>query len=212
MPPPVETPSTGTSNAEARARAGSPTLPDSLTNLPNVLTLLRIATIPLLVWLLSYPDARTSVATFIVFALASLTDFFDGWIARRYGLVTALGKLLDPLADKLLVVTALVMLALMDRSPGIPGWLLVLIVGRELAVTGLRSIAAAEGIVLAADGLGKLKTVLQIIAVHALILHYTYYGLSFYGLGMITLVGSALVGAWSAVVYHVDVFREIRAR
>ncbi|HYC54661.1 MAG TPA: CDP-diacylglycerol--glycerol-3-phosphate 3-phosphatidyltransferase [Candidatus Binatia bacterium] len=180
--------------------------------LPNILTLLRILAIPLLVWLLSYPGPRESVAAMGIFFLASATDFFDGWIARRYGLVTPLGKLLDPLADKLLVVSALLMLGVLDREPGIPGWLLVLIVGRELAVTGLRSIAAVEGIVMGAEVTGKTKMLLQTLGVHFLIVHYRYGGISFHDVGLTLLVLSAVVGAWSAVDYHLQVFARLRVR
>jgi CDP-diacylglycerol--glycerol-3-phosphate 3-phosphatidyltransferase len=146
-----------------------------------------------------------------IFLFASLTDFLDGWFARRYGLVTALGKLLDPLADKLLVISVLIMLAVLDRDPGIPGWLLVVVVGREFAVTGLRSIAAADGIVLPADTTGKAKMLLQTIGVHFLIVHYVYLGVSFHEIGIILLTLAAVVGVWSAVGYHVEVFRRMRS-
>lgn len=180
--------------------------------IPNLLTLLRIAAIPVLVRLLMDPRPRASWAAMGVFLVASLTDFLDGWIARRYGLVTPLGKLLDPLADKLLVVSALIMLGVMDRQPGIPGWLLVLIVGREFAVTGLRSIAASEGIVMAAEVTGKVKMFLQSIGVHFLIVHYTYFGVNCYRVGFTLLVLGTLVGLWSAVSYHLQLFQRLRER
>lgn len=176
-------------------------------NLPNLLTLVRILAVPVLVWLLATPSSKTAILTFWIYFAATMTDILDGWLARRYGLITPLGKLLDPLADKLLVVSALIMLAVMDREPHMPGWLLVLIVGREFAVTGLRSIAAGEGVVLAAETSGKIKMVLQSIGVHALILHYTYYGINFHLLGMTLLIAATLVGLWSAVEYHVILFR-----
>ena len=178
--------------------------------LPNLLTLLRILAIPLVGWLLTHPGPREAWTAMFVYLVASLTDFFDGWIARRFGLVTALGKLLDPLADKLLVISALLMLAVLDRKPGIPGWILVVIVGREFAVTGLRSIAASEGIVLGADATGKAKMLLQTIGVHFLIVHYVYLGVSFHEIGMILLILAAVVGVWSAVGYHIEVFRRMR--
>lgn len=181
-----------------------------LGGLPNLLTLLRILAIPLVGWLLTHPDPRAAWTAMFVYLAASLTDFFDGWIARRFGLVTALGKLLDPLADKLLVISTLLMLAVLHREPGLPGWLLVIVVGREFAVTGLRSIAAAEGIVLPADATGKAKMLLQTIGVHFLIVHYTYFGVSFHEIGMILMVLAAVVGVWSAVGYHVEVFRRLR--
>ncbi|MBI5503848.1 MAG: CDP-diacylglycerol--glycerol-3-phosphate 3-phosphatidyltransferase [Deltaproteobacteria bacterium] len=180
--------------------------------IPNLLTLLRIVAIPLLVWLLEDPGPSAAWTAMGVYLVASLTDFFDGWIARRYGLVTPLGKLLDPLADKLLVVSALIMLGVMDREPGIPGWLLVVIVGREFAVTGLRSIAAAEGIVLGAEATGKAKMLLQTVGIHFLIVHYTYLGVSFHDVGIPLLVMGAVVGMWSAVSYHLQLFESLRAR
>jgi len=178
--------------------------------LPNLLTLLRILAIPVVGLLLTFPGPRQAWTAMFVYLAASLTDFLDGWIARRFGLVTALGKLLDPLADKLLVISTLLMLAVLDRRPGIPGWLLVVIVGREFAVTGLRSIAAAEGIVLAADSTGKAKMLLQTIGVHFLIVHYVYLGVSFHEIGIILLTLAAVVGVWSAVGYHIEVFRRMR--
>ncbi len=181
-------------------------------HLPNLLTLLRIVAIPLLVWLLEDPGPSAAWTAMLVFMAASLTDFLDGWIARRYGLVTPLGKLLDPLADKLLVVSALIMLGVMDRQPGIPGWLLVLIVGREFAVTGLRSIAAADGIVVEAEATGKAKMLLQTVGLHFLIVHYTYFGVSFHDIGLPLLVVGTVVGLWSAVSYHVQLFERLRRR
>jgi CDP-diacylglycerol--glycerol-3-phosphate 3-phosphatidyltransferase len=180
-------------------------------SIPNLLTLLRILCIPLVGWLLTYPGPKEAWAAMFIFLFASLTDFLDGWFARRYGLVTALGKLLDPLADKLLVISVLIMIAVLDRDPGIPGWLLVVVVGREFAVTGLRSIAAAEGIVLPADTTGKAKMLLQTIGVHFLIVHYVYLGVSFHEIGIILLTLAAVVGVWSAVGYHVEVFRRMHA-
>jgi CDP-diacylglycerol---glycerol-3-phosphate 3-phosphatidyltransferase len=178
--------------------------------LPNLITFLRILAIPLLCWLLTFPGPRASWTAMVVFFIASLTDFLDGWIARRFGLVTSLGKLLDPLADKLLVISALIMLAVLDRRPGIPGGLLVVVVGREFAVTGLRSIAASEGIVLGADATGKAKMLLQTIGLHFLIVHYSYLGVNCHEVGMVLLVLAAAVGAWSAVGYHLEVFRRMR--
>jgi CDP-diacylglycerol--glycerol-3-phosphate 3-phosphatidyltransferase len=185
---------------------------EDATNLPNLLSLLRILAVPLIVWLLANPSPRIALVTFGVYFAATMTDVLDGWLARKYGLITPLGKLLDPLADKLLVVSALIMLGVMPREPALPGWLLVIIVGRELAVTGLRSIAASEGIVLAAEASGKVKMVLQSIGVHALILHYNHLGISFHTFGMLMLVLGTAVGLWSAFGYHLSVFRELSRR
>jgi CDP-diacylglycerol--glycerol-3-phosphate 3-phosphatidyltransferase len=135
-------------------------------NVPNVLTLLRIVAVPVLVVALLDETPDGDVIAAIVFALAALTDGLDGYIARRNKQVTTFGKLMDPLADKLLVIAALVSLVSLDR---LAAWIAMVIIARELAVTGLRSIAAERGVVIAASWLGKLKTALQVAAIFALI-------------------------------------------
>jgi CDP-diacylglycerol---glycerol-3-phosphate 3-phosphatidyltransferase len=125
-------------------------------NLANNITLARILAIPLLVVLLSFPNRFTNLAAMLVFIAAALTDLVDGLIARRYNLVTTVGKFLDPLADKLLIASVLIMLVDLERAPA---WIVILIVGREIAVTGLRAMAVDQGLVIAADKYGKLKTI-----------------------------------------------------
>jgi CDP-diacylglycerol--glycerol-3-phosphate 3-phosphatidyltransferase len=135
-------------------------------NVPNVLTLLRIVAVPVLVVVLlgAFPGGDAVAAA--VFALAAISDGLDGYIARSRGSVTTFGKLLDPLADKLLIVAALVSLVSLDR---LAAWVAMVIISRELAVTGLRTLAAERGVVISASWLGKVKTALQIAAVFALI-------------------------------------------
>jgi CDP-diacylglycerol---glycerol-3-phosphate 3-phosphatidyltransferase len=135
-------------------------------NLPNALTLLRILAVPVVVVALLGETANGDALAAAVFALAALTDGLDGYFARSRGAVTTFGKLMDPLADKLLVTAALVSLVSLDR---LEAWVAMVIIAREIAVTILRTIAAERGIVIAASWLGKLKTVLQIAAVIALI-------------------------------------------
>jgi CDP-diacylglycerol--glycerol-3-phosphate 3-phosphatidyltransferase len=135
-------------------------------NVPNVLTLLRILAVPVLVVALLDETPDGDVIAAIVFALAAATDGLDGYIARRRQQVTTFGKLMDPLADKLLVIAALISLVSLDR---LDAWIAMVIIARELAVTGLRSVAAERGVVIAASWLGKLKTALQIAAILALI-------------------------------------------
>jgi CDP-diacylglycerol--glycerol-3-phosphate 3-phosphatidyltransferase len=178
-----------------------------LRNLPNLITFFRILLVPVLVVLLEHPGRAASIAAAFTFHLACWSDFFDGYLARRHGITTTLGKLLDPLADKLIVMTALVMLAAMPREPRIPAWIVVLIVGRELAVTGLRAVALSEGIVLAAEELGKYKTIFQMLALHGLLLHYTFLGVNFFAGGMYFLWPSLVLSVWSGVDYHVRVIR-----
>ncbi len=177
---------------------------------PNLLTLFRIATVPILVWLLTYIGPIPSAIAAGVFFLASITDFFDGYIARSYNSVTVLGKFLDPLADKLIVIAALIMLAGMDRVPHVPAWMVVVLVSREIVVTGLRAIAAVEGMVLAAEELGKYKMSLQAIALHGLLIHYTYFHVDCFAFGMFVLWIAMVVSVWSAADYFARVVRAIR--
>jgi len=135
-------------------------------NVPNVLTVLRILLVPVLVVALLDQTPNGDVLAAIVFAVASMTDAVDGWLARRRQSITTFGKLMDPLADKLLIVAALVSLVSLDR---LAAWVAMVIIAREVAVTILRTIAAERGIVISASWLGKAKTVLQIAAVIALI-------------------------------------------
>lgn len=135
-------------------------------NLPNALTLLRILAVPVVVVALLEETPNGDVLAAAVFALAAATDGLDGYLARSRGSVTTFGKLMDPLADKLLVTAALVSLVSLGR---LEAWVAMVIIGREVAVTILRTIAAERGIVISASWLGKAKTVLQIAAVIALI-------------------------------------------
>jgi CDP-diacylglycerol--glycerol-3-phosphate 3-phosphatidyltransferase len=135
-------------------------------NVPNVLTLLRILAVPVLVVALLDETPDGDVIAAAVFALAALTDGLDGYIARRREEVTTFGKLMDPLADKLLVIAALISLVSLNR---LDAWIAMVIIAREVAVTGLRSLAAEQGVVIAASWLGKLKTLLQVAAIICLI-------------------------------------------
>lgn len=135
-------------------------------NTPNLLTLLRILAVPVVVVALGEETPEGDVIAAAVFALAALTDGLDGYIARRRREVTTFGKLMDPLADKLLVTAALVSLVSLDR---LAAWVAMVIIAREFAVTGLRSIAAERGAVISASWLGKAKTALQVGAIFAVI-------------------------------------------
>jgi CDP-diacylglycerol--glycerol-3-phosphate 3-phosphatidyltransferase len=135
-------------------------------NLPNLLTVLRIMLVPVLVVALLGDTPAGDVLAAVVFAAASLTDFVDGWLARTRGSITTFGKLMDPLADKLLIVGALLSLVSLHR---LEGWVAMVIIARELAVTVLRVGATQAGLVMAASTLGKLKTCLQIAAILAVI-------------------------------------------
>ncbi len=182
--------------------------------LPNLLSLFRIAVIPFLVYILTFTDPLSSALAALLFLVAAATDYLDGYLARRNKTVSNLGKVLDPLADKLMIVAALIMLAAMDRPDNaiVPAWLVVVVVARESAVTILRGIALTEGIVMEAETLGKYKLGLQVIAVFALVLHYPYLGVDFYVVGMYFLVVATAVALWSAVNYHIKFIRLIQQR
>lgn len=134
-------------------------------NLPNKLTILRVVAVPFFVAF--YLNHYTLVA-FVLFVAASMTDYLDGAIARKHNLVTNFGKIMDPLADKILVYSAF---CCMVENGLVPGWMLIVILSREFVVAGMRTVAASEGIVIAAGTTGKIKTVLQMIAVPLLILN-----------------------------------------
>ena len=153
-------------------------------NIPNLLSIFRILTIPVVVGCLFSPSPLASFLAALVFGIASMTDALDGYIARYQKSETAIGKLLDPLADKLLINSALIMLIPLGR---IPAWMVVLIVGREVAVTGLRGIASLEGRVISASNWGKAKTLFQSFALAGLMLHYDYFGINFHLVGMILM-------------------------
>lgn len=186
---------------------------------PNLLSFFRIALVPVLVYLLRDPGPTAGAIAAVLFVVGSLSDYYDGYLARKHGIVTTLGKFLDPLADKVLVVSVLIMLVAMPCVPGTDGaceprvapWLVVLIVARELAVTGLRSIASSEGIVLGAEELGKYKTIFQIFALTGLLMHYRYLSIDFHLGGVYFLWIAVALGLWSAVDYHARVYRAVRS-
>jgi CDP-diacylglycerol--glycerol-3-phosphate 3-phosphatidyltransferase len=170
----------------------------TIRNIPNLLTVLRIFSIPVIVLFLTSPGPLASFLAALVFGIASLTDLLDGYLARQQKAETAIGKLLDPMADKLLILSGMIMLIPLGR---IPAWIVVLIIGREVAITGLRGIASAEGVVIAASPLGKAKMVFQSLSLGGLMLHYEYLGINFHFLGMILLWIALAITLWSGIDY-----------
>lgn len=146
-------------------------LREDAVNLPNLLTIFRIVLIPLVLVLLDRGTPLECFLAAVVYTVAAITDFLDGYLARRRNLVSVLGKFLDPLADKLIVMASLVWLATMGR---IATWLVVVLIGREITVTALRGIASSEGLVIAAGGGGKSKTAFQMVGIICLMLGYPY--------------------------------------
>ncbi|NIO15900.1 MAG: CDP-diacylglycerol--glycerol-3-phosphate 3-phosphatidyltransferase [Deltaproteobacteria bacterium] len=175
-------------------------------NAANLLSLFRIVIIPIVVVLLIDPGKKASIAASALFLIASLTDTIDGIVARKMELVTDLGKFLDPLADKLLISSALIMLVAAQR---IPAWIVAIIVAREIGVTALRGMASSEGVVIAASMVGKVKTTLQVAGTFCLTLHYTFFGIDFHFAGMILIVVALVLTAWSGLDYFVKFLREI---
>jgi CDP-diacylglycerol---glycerol-3-phosphate 3-phosphatidyltransferase len=175
-------------------------------NAPNAITLARIGMIPVILAFTYYESRLNSFIAAILYAATSATDFLDGWLARRQGLVTVIGKFMDPLADKLVVVSALVMLVHLGR---VPAWVVIVIMAREFIITGLRTIAASEGIVIAASQEGKYKTGLQLAGISFLLLHYRYpvdflvwtADIDANLVGTWLLYLSVVLAVWSAVLY-----------
>jgi len=137
-------------------------------NLPNLITLLRIFLTFIVIWGWGMDSALGNIVACAAFFLAATTDWLDGWIARKYNLVTNLGKLLDPLADKILITAGLFILT---QAQVLPSWVGFLILFRELGVSGLRQVAAEQGVVIQADAWGKWKTVVQLLGVFLLMIH-----------------------------------------
>ncbi len=170
---------------------------------PNIVTLFRIGLVPVLMVLLLFTGPLAAWMAAGAFLIATLSDYVDGYIARNYGSGSVLGTFLDPLADKLLVSAALIMLTGMARSPRVPAWIVAVIVGREIMVTALRAVAASEGVVVGAEEMGKYKMTLQAIALEALLVHYTHWHIDFFGAGMFLLWISMVVSLWSGAEYCV---------
>jgi CDP-diacylglycerol--glycerol-3-phosphate 3-phosphatidyltransferase len=167
-------------------------------NLPNGVSILRILAIPLILVLLFCMGRGYQLLTALLFLGAAITDTLDGYLARRRGMVTTLGKFLDPLADKLLIVTALIALI---PAREIPVWMVIIIVGREIAVTGLRGIAVSQGIVISASTLGKYKTVFEVASIFFLILNGSYFFINFRPIGLLLLWVALGIAVLSGIDY-----------
>jgi len=173
-------------------------------NLPNAISMLRIGVIPVLFFLLLDPGKIMSLVIATLFIAAALTDLLDGYIARKYQIVTTMGKFLDPIADKLIVNTAMIMMIPIDR---IPAWIVAVIVIRDFVVDGIRNIASSNGIVIQASPLGKRKTLCQIFAVSALMIHYPFIGADAHVVGMVILYIALILTVVSGTEYFVRFYR-----
>ena len=179
---------------------------EDLYNLPNILTFFRILLIPVVCVFIWLGDPLSSFVSVVLFALASATDWFDGYLARKRDLVSLTGKFLDPLADKLLVMASLIMLVPLGR---ISATIVIIILAREFTIMGLRSVAAGEGIIMAAGEGGKYKTAFQMTGLIGLLIHYIYvvdFGfvavkLNFHVIGLWLIVLSVVFSLFSAYQY-----------
>lgn len=180
-------------------------------NFPNLITVIRILLIPLFVAVFTSPTPNRSLSAACIFMFAACTDFLDGYLARRTGQVTLLGKLLDPIADKLLVLSALILLVNVNRVSAL---IAILIIAREVTVTGIRALAAGEGLVISAEKMGKYKMVLQILGITFLILEDTSVATlaNFHLAGIITLYVSLVFSYVSGCQYVQSFWKQVNAK
>jgi CDP-diacylglycerol--glycerol-3-phosphate 3-phosphatidyltransferase len=201
-----------------RKKRKSADLAREATFLPNLLTFGRIGCIPLILYFIDNYSPFRSFIAMLIYLGASLTDFLDGWLARRRKQVSILGKFLDPLADKLMVTSVLVYLTAMDR---VPPALVVALLARELSVTGLRAIAVAEGLVISASDSGKQKTALQMVATMFLLIHFRYplWGvevqgdrvmIDFHAVGIVTLYLALVMSLLSGIDYFLQFAKAVK--
>lgn len=180
-------------------------------HVPNFLTLGRIVLVPPIVILLFFPGKLPSAVAAFIFLIASLTDFFDGFIARRFKVESSFGRFLDPIADKVLVTSALIMLIALGR---VPAWVVMLIITREVAVSALRAITKTWNTTLQPSPVGKLKAVLQFAAIVPLIAHYTYkivIPIDFHFIGTVLIYIALVLTLWSGIDYFAKFYREFYA-
>ena len=175
-------------------------------NLPNKLTILRMCMVPLVMLALMMNTFESRIAATVLFAIASLTDMLDGKIARKYNMITNFGKLMDPLADK--VLTAAAMICLVELGD-LAAWIAVVIIFREYAITGLRSVAASENVVVAASNLGKIKTVCQMIALILLMLKPQTIALCGINIGSWLMYVAVILTIYSGVDYVIKLNKQI---
>jgi CDP-diacylglycerol---glycerol-3-phosphate 3-phosphatidyltransferase len=170
-------------------------------NIPNVLTMGRIVMIPLCLWFLDQDTPKSGFWAALVFTAAAITDVLDGYLARKLNVESVLGKLIDPLADKLIVMACLIWMVKMGRMPA---WAVIVLLAREFSVTSLRSVAASEGVIISAGQEGKTKTALQMLGIIVLLSGYPYH-LSYLGLdlGVVDLAKVGRVLVYLSLVFSV---------
>ena len=173
-------------------------------NIANQLTIVRIVAIPLYLLVLYINKDWSNVAATIIFIFAGVCDFLDGYIARKYNMITDLGKILDPIADKILVSAALIALIDLDR---LYWWIAVIMLARDFTMEALRNLAASKGIIIAAGIWGKLKTTFQMVAIGMISFQNIWLGINWYILGQVLMYIALFLSIYSAVIYFRDYFK-----
>jgi CDP-diacylglycerol--glycerol-3-phosphate 3-phosphatidyltransferase len=184
---------------------------DELTfnNTPNILTLIRMGLVPIVVFLLYQRTENYDLAAALVFTVASITDYFDGYLARVNKMITVYGKLMDPLADKFLVICSLIALQELGRLHSV---VVMLLICRELAITGLRALASAEGVIIAASSSAKWKTATQMVGIPLMMKFTPLFGLPSYKIGEILIYSSLAISLWSAGDYIWEFFKGVQKK
>lgn len=193
------------------AHSEPPSTHDEMTfgTTPNYLTLARMLFVPLVVAALMVREPYWDVVAALLFATASVTDYFDGYLARTRKIETVYGKLMDPMADKFLVVSALIILQELGRIHPI---VVILLICREMAITGLRALASAEGLIIGASASAKWKTAAQMVAIPFIMVKPGLFGIPLYAIGMGLLYISLAISLWSAKDYLVDFIRAAKEK
>ena len=177
-------------------------------NIPNLLSVSRVVAVPLFIILMNDPTPLRAFAAGLLFAVASVTDWLDGYLARKWGQVTRIGKLLDPVADKVFIASALIVLV--EVAPVlVPPWIAIVIIGREIAVTGLRAMAADGGLIIPAETTGKYKVGAQITAVLAILFHHASHAEWMADLGKAALWAAMVLAVYSGGQYFVNYWKNL---
>jgi CDP-diacylglycerol--glycerol-3-phosphate 3-phosphatidyltransferase/cardiolipin synthase len=176
---------------------------EKILNLPNQLTLFRVILVPVFILIIYFDTSFTNKIATIIFSIASITDFIDGYIARKYKLVTSFGKILDPIADKILVAAALVVLVDLGRLSAI---VVIILLAREFAVGALRDFASSKGVLIPAGWSGKVKTTFQMVAIGFLIYKDNLMNIPVTTIGNILIYSSVIISVYSGIIYYKDYF------
>ncbi len=176
-------------------------------NLPNLLTTIRLILIIPIIFLVSFDTKITSLISAILFVVAGITDLLDGYIARKYNLVSTFGKLIDPLADKLLTISVLIILVKLNRVPVI---FPLIIIAREFTITGLRAVASSQGIIISASQFGKDKTLFQNVSLTCLLIHYPLFGINSHAVGLFFITVATFYTIFSGINYIKDFISQIK--